>query len=142
MSDLPTWKTAVRTANASALPPHFSPAIVAPANGRLVFVSGMTAKTADGSIAGIGDASAQTVQVCENLNSALAAAGGSLADVCEVTVYLRNIADYQSVNEVRLRYFPSPAPASTLVEVSRFVSDDYLVEISAIAVVPHTGSPA
>ncbi|MFM7146680.1 MAG: RidA family protein, partial [Actinomycetales bacterium] len=94
------------------------------------------------SIAGIGDASAQTVQVCENLNSALAAAGGSLADVCEVTVYLRNIADYQSVNEVRLRYFPSPAPASTLVEVSRFVSDDYLVEISAIAVVPHTGSPA
>lgn len=140
MSELPPGKTAVRTANASALPPHFSPAIVAPAAGRLVFVSGMTAKTADGSIAGIDDAGAQTVQVCENLASALAAAGGTLADVCEVTVYLRRIADYQAVNEVRLQYFPSPAPASTLVEVSRFVSDDYLVEISAIAVIPAAGS--
>lgn len=135
-ADAPDGKFAVRTANAGALPAHFSPAIVAPASGRLVFVSGMTAKTADGSIAGIDDPSAQTVQVCENLASALAAAGGSLADVCEVTVYLRRMADYQAVNEVRLRYFPSPAPASTLVEVSRFVNDDYLVEISAIAVIP------
>lgn len=137
MVSRPAEKHPVMTGNAAALPKHFSPAIVAPDAGRLVFVSGMTAKRPDGSIAGIGDAGAQTVQVCENLASALTAAGGSLADVCEVTVYLRDIADYTAVNEVRQRYFPTPPPASTLVEVSRFVSDDYLVEISAVAVVPH-----
>jgi 2-iminobutanoate/2-iminopropanoate deaminase len=136
MDARPTEKHAIRTENAAALPPHFSPAILAPTSGRLLFVSGMTAKRPDGSIAGLGDAGEQTIQVCENLASALTAAGGSLADVCEVTVYLRDIADYRAVNDVRQRYFPAPPPASTLVEVSRFVSDDYLVEISAVAVIP------
>jgi enamine deaminase RidA (YjgF/YER057c/UK114 family) len=137
MDTHPSEKHPVRTGNAGALPPHFSPAILAPTSGRLLFVSGMTAKRPDGSIAGLGDAGEQTVQVCENLASAVAAAGGSLADVCDVTVYLRDIGDYHAVNAVRQRYFPAPPPASTLVEVSRFVSDDYLVEISAVAVIPH-----
>jgi 2-iminobutanoate/2-iminopropanoate deaminase len=126
-------KHSVSTSNAAALPKHFSPAIVGPASGRLVFISGMTAKRPDGSL---GDPGEQTVQVCENLASALAAAGGTLADVCEVTVFLRNIDDYQAVNSVRQQFFPAPPPASTLVEVSRFVNDDYLVEINAIAIVP------
>ena len=129
-------KHSVSTSNAAALPKHFSPAIVGPASGRIVFVYGMTAKRPDGSVAGLGDPGEQTVQVCENLASALAAAGGTLADVCEVTVFLRDIDHYQAVNNVRQQFFPAPPPASTLVEVSRFVNDDYLVEINAIAIVP------
>jgi enamine deaminase RidA (YjgF/YER057c/UK114 family) len=58
-----------------------------------------------------------------------------LDDVCRVDVYLRNIGDRQRVNKVRREFFGSPPPASTLVEVSKLASPEFLVEISAIAVV-------
>jgi enamine deaminase RidA (YjgF/YER057c/UK114 family) len=58
---------------------HFSQATVVEARGRLVFISGMTARRADGSIAGIGDIESQTRQVCENLKAAVEAAGGNVA---------------------------------------------------------------
>jgi len=98
-------------------------------------VSGMTARRADGKIAGIGDVEEQTRQVCENIKSALEAAGGSMDDVCRVDVYLRNIGDRERVNKVRRQYFTSPPPASTLVEVSKLASPEFLVEISAIALI-------
>jgi 2-iminobutanoate/2-iminopropanoate deaminase len=115
---------------------HFSQAIAVPAKGSLVFVSGMTARRPDGKIAGIGDVEEQTRQVCENLKAALEAAGGTLEDVCRVDVYLRNIGDRERVNKVRQKFFRAPPPASTLVEVSKLASPEFLVEISAIAVVP------
>jgi enamine deaminase RidA (YjgF/YER057c/UK114 family) len=114
---------------------HFSPAVAIPAKGVLVFVSGMTARRADGRIAGIGDVEEQTRQVCENLKHTIEAAGGTLEDVCRVDVHLRNIGDSERVNKVRRQFFPSPAPASTVVEVSRLASPEFLVEISAIALV-------
>ena len=58
---------------------HFSHATMAEAKGRLLFISGMTAKKADGTMAGIGDPEAQTRQVCENLKAAVEAAGGTMA---------------------------------------------------------------
>jgi hypothetical protein len=61
------------------------------ARGRLVFISGMTARRPDGSIAGIGDIEAQTRQVCENLKAAIEAAGGTLDDICRLDVYVRDI---------------------------------------------------
>ncbi len=128
-------KTAITTPTSRALPPHFSTAIAVPASGRLVFISGMTARHPDGHVVGVGDAEAQTHQVCANLKSAVEAAGGTMADICSVDVYLADMADYAKVNAVRQQWFPSPPPASTLVEVSRFVVDEYLVEISAVAVV-------
>ncbi len=114
---------------------HFSQAISVPARGRLVFVSGMTARRPDGKIAGIGDVEEQARQVCENLKAALEAAGGTLDDVCRVDVYLRNVGDRERVNKVRQKYFRGPPPASTLVEVSKLASPEFLVEISAIAVI-------
>jgi 2-iminobutanoate/2-iminopropanoate deaminase len=114
---------------------HFSQAVVIPSKGVMVFVSGMTARCADGKIAGIGDVEEQTRQVCENIKSALEAAGGSMDDVCRVDVYLRNIGDRERVNKVRREFFRSPPPASTLVEVSKLASPEFLVEISAIAVI-------
>ena len=114
---------------------HYSQAVAVPAKGVFVFVSGMTARRADGTVAGVGDVEEQTRQVCTNIKTALEAAGGTLADVCRVDVYLRNIGDRDRVNKVRRQFFGSPPPASTLVEVSKLASPEFLVEISAIALV-------
>jgi 2-iminobutanoate/2-iminopropanoate deaminase len=113
---------------------HFVQAIAAD-RGRLVFISGMVAQRPDGTIAGIGDIEAQTRQVCENVKAAVEAAGGTLADVCRVDVYVRNMENLAPIHKVRREFFPSPPPASTLVEVSKFTHPDYLIEMNAIAVV-------
>jgi 2-iminobutanoate/2-iminopropanoate deaminase len=115
---------------------HFSHAITINCGGRLVFISGMTARRADGSIAGQGDIEAQTRQVCENLRAAMDAAGGGLQDICRVDVYVRNMEHFEMIHRVRREYFSEPAPASTMVEVTKFTSPDYLIEMNAIAVVP------
>ena len=115
---------------------HFSHAIAVEAKGRLVFISGMTSRRADGTIAGIGDIEAQTRQVCENLKSAVEAAGGTMDDICRVDVYVRNMEHFDRIHKVRREYFKSPPPASTMVEVTKMTSPDYLIEINAIAVIP------
>jgi len=79
---------------------HFSQAITAEARGRLVFISGMTARRADGSIAGIGDIEAQTRQVCENIKSAVEQAGGTMDDICRVDVYVRNMEHFDRIHKV------------------------------------------
>jgi enamine deaminase RidA (YjgF/YER057c/UK114 family) len=95
----------------------------------------MTARRPDGSIAGIGDIEVQTRQVCENIKAAVESAGGKLADVCRVDVFVRNIEQFDAIHKVRREYFKPPLPASTMVEVSKMVSPDYLIEINAIAVI-------
>src|ERR1700676_871604 len=114
----------------------FSHATATDAKGRLVFLSGMTSRRADGTIAGIGDIEAQTRQVCENLKAAVEAAGGTLDDVCRVDVYVRNMEHFDLIHKVRREYFRAPAPASTMVEVCKMTSPEYLIEINAIAVLP------
>jgi len=114
---------------------HFSQATAADARGKMVFISGMTARNRDGGITGIGDISKQTHQVCQNLKAAVEAAGGSLEDICRVDVYVRNMEDFNAIHEVRRQYFTGEPPASTMVEVSKFVSKDYLIEINAIALI-------
>src|SRR5262245_33766834 len=114
---------------------HFSQATVIEARGKLVFISGMTARCADGSIAGIGDIEVQTRQVCENIKSAVEQAGGTMDDICRVDVYVRNMEHFDRIHKVRREYFKPPAPASTMVEVCKMTSPEYLIEMSAIAVV-------
>jgi len=114
---------------------HYSQAVAVPSKGVLVFISGMTARRADGKIAGIGDIEEQTRQVCENLKHAVEAAGGTMADICRVEVFLRSIGDSERVNKVRRQLFGSPPPASIVVEVGKLASPEFLVAISAIAVV-------
>jgi enamine deaminase RidA (YjgF/YER057c/UK114 family) len=129
-------KREIRTDALRAPPGHFSQATAIEARGTLVFVSGMTARRPDGTIAGVGDVEAQTRQVCENLKAAMEAAGGTLEDICRVDVYVRNIEDFEKIHQVRREYFKPPLPASTMVEVSKMVFPEYLIEISAIAVLP------
>ncbi len=114
---------------------HFSHATMIEARGRLVFISGMVARRADGTIAGIGDIEAQTRQVCENLKAAVEEAGGTMDDICRVDVYVRNMEHFEAIHKVRREYFKAPAPASTMVEVCKMTSPDYLIEISAIAAI-------
>jgi 2-iminobutanoate/2-iminopropanoate deaminase len=127
-------KREIRTAKLRDPSGHFSQAIEVEAKGRIVFLSGMTARRADGTIAGVGNIEVQTRQVCENLKSAVEAAGGSLDDVCRVDVYVRNMEHFEAIHKVRREYFKAPAPASTMVEVTKMVHPDYLIEINAIAV--------
>jgi 2-iminobutanoate/2-iminopropanoate deaminase len=115
---------------------HFSQATTIEARGKLVFISGMTARRADGSIAGIGDIEVQTKQVCENIKAAVEAAGGKMDDIVRVDVYVRNMEHFEQIHKVRREYFKAPAPASTMVEICKMTSPDYLIEINAIAVIP------
>ena len=115
---------------------HFSQATMIEAKGRLVFLSGMTARRADGTIAGVGNIEEQTRQVCENLKAAIEEAGGTLDDICRVDVYVRNMEHFDKIHKVRREFFKAPAPASTMVEVCKMTSPDYLIEINAIAVLP------
>jgi len=116
---------------------HFSQATTIEARGKLVFVSGMTARMPDGTIAGLGDIEVQTRQVCENVKAAVEAAGGTLDDVVRVDVYVRNMEHFDKIHAVRREYFKPPLPASTMVEVTKMTSPDYLIEINAIAVLPN-----
>jgi len=115
---------------------HFSQATVIEARGKLVFISGMTARKADGTIAGVGNIEVQTRQVCENLKAAVEAAGGTMDDIVRVDVYVRNMEHFDAIHKVRREYFKAPAPASTMVEICKMTSPDYLIEINAIAVLP------
>jgi 2-iminobutanoate/2-iminopropanoate deaminase len=112
---------------------HYAPVVRA---GGLLFISGMEPKDEKGNTVGRGDITAQARQVHENLKKCLAAAGATFADVCKVTVYVRNVADRAKINEVRKEYFGGSRPASTLVEISRLANEDFGVEIEAIAYCP------
>jgi enamine deaminase RidA (YjgF/YER057c/UK114 family) len=99
----------------------------------MLYVSGLTAREPDGSVYGVGDVRAQTERVLDSLAAILETAGGSLQDVVRVVVYVRDITQWPTVHEVRSRYFRVDPPASSMVEVSRLVHEDLLIEIEATA---------
>ena len=61
------------------------------------------------------------------------AAGGTMEDIVRVDVYVRNMEHFEKIHKVRREYFKAPPPASTMVEVTKMKSPEYLIEISAIA---------
>jgi len=113
----------------------FTQAVEAPAGGRLLFVSGLTARRADGTIVGEGDIHAQTRQVYENLRLILAEVGGTLDDVVRTTTYLRRMEDQAAMHEVKLEVFGAHPPASTTVQIVRLYDERQLIEVEATAVV-------
>ena len=101
--------------------------------GSMVWVAGTTATGPDGLIVGRGDPAAQTRHVLENVKSAIARAGARLEHVVRTRIYVRNVADWETIGRVHGQYFGQVRPAATLVEVSGLVDPDMLVEIEVDA---------
>ncbi len=110
---------------------HFSDAVLA---GDTLYISGLVANDEDGNVVGEGDPAVQARQIFRNLALVLDAAASGPEDVVKVTVYMRDVSQRPLINPVRQEFFGSHRPASTLVEVSRLVRDEFLLELEAIAV--------
>src|SRR5262245_41270644 len=103
--------------------------------GQFICVSGTTATDEKGNIVGGGDPHAQTVQILKNIARALERAGANLSDVVRTRIFVTNIDDWEAIGRAHGEVFGKIRPATSMVEVSRLISPDILVEIEADAVV-------
>jgi enamine deaminase RidA (YjgF/YER057c/UK114 family) len=109
--------------------------VVEVSGGRTIYIAGQLALDKDGKLVGSSDFRAQVKQVFENLKARLEEGGATFKDVVKLNYYLTDASDLQALRETRNSYIDTEnPPASTLVVVKQLVSEEYLVEVEAIAV--------
>ena len=123
------------TSVAPPMKPHYSNSIRTD-SGPLLFIAGQVALDENGNLVGEGDIRAQATQVLENIRAIVEANGGTMADIAQVTVYVRDIGAFNSISDIRESYFPKDGPASAIVEVSALAWPEFLIEIAAVAAIP------
>ena len=100
---------------------------------RHVYVAGTTATDANGQVVGKGDAARQMRFALEKIEAALLQAGASLNDVVRTRMFVTDISNWEAIGRVHGEFFGKVRPASTMVEVSRLIDPDHLVEIEVDA---------
>ncbi len=112
---------------------------IATSGGRLLFLAGQPGLDRDGKIVARGDMVGQFAQAFANLESVVAAAGGTATDMVKLTIYVTDQTVYrenrQAIGEAYRAVFGRYYPAITLVEVKSLFDDDAMVEIDGIAVI-------
>ena len=123
-------KKIITTENAPKALGPYSQAIMV---GNTLYVSGQIPFVPETMTLVSEDIQAQTIQSIENIKAIVNEAGGELSDIVKVNVFVKNIEDFDKINEVYAEYFSEAKPARALVEVAR-LPRDVKIEIEAIAV--------
>ena len=103
--------------------------------GNHIWIAGTTATGENGKVMGKGDVAAQTRYVLKKIEAALVQAGATLGDVVRTRMFILDIAQWEAIGRVHGEIFSAIRPASTLVEVSRLIDPDHLIEIEVDAFV-------
>ncbi len=101
--------------------------------GERIYVTGTTATDERGQIIGVGDAYAQTVQALKNIESALSRLGAGLEHVVRTRMFVTDISRWEEYGRAHGEFFRDILPATTMVEVSRLIDEQMLIEIEADA---------
>ncbi len=101
--------------------------------GNRIYVTGTTATDENGNIVGVGDAYAQTVQIIKNIERALQSLGAELENVVRTRMFVTDISRWEEYGKAHGEFFREIMPATTMVEVSKLIDPEMLIEIEADA---------
>lgn len=127
-------RKAINVSTAPAPKSLYAHAVQVTAGSSLLFLSGQVGRDTEGHVPP-GDIQAQTRQALENIKAILGSVGADMSNVVKVMFLVRDMAHWAAINQVRAEYFTGELPASTFMEVNRFVDPSWMIEIDCIAVV-------